>query len=244
MKSKISVLLVVMLICLTACININITVPEKNVAENYIEEAPVKEDIEKEKPASDNVNIISQLSDSERREVNIFLSNFSEAYYEPGNYYGEVESKISFAYIHASINYDNMTFYDDGYMGLSAANVDSILTRFFGSSVPHKTPENNKYWFYKNGNFLVPAASGESYSHFSIATSMIKRQDGNFDVQFNVYSDPSVLGGDIISDKTVYYLKDSEASAKYDFVQSGVAVLKPKMLNGKNTYEVVSYSVQ
>ncbi len=200
------------------------------------------EPMQKEEPAVPE-NQLKTMTAEQRREVNLFLSNFSEAYYNPnGGYYGEEEAKISFAHIHAGINLGDVTLFDGEYMGISADKVDEILTRFFGSSVPHRTPENGKYWFYDDGKFMMPAASGESYADFSIATEMRARADGNFDVSFNIYADPTVTGGDIISDKSVYSLTDAEAAAKYHFQGSGTAVLKPKTHNGSDTYELVSYS--
>ena len=72
---------------------------------------------------------------------------------------------------------------------------------------------------------------------------MTRGQDGNFDVTFNIYSDPSLSEGDVISDKTVFSLTDSEAASKYKYGGYGYAVLKEKVYNGENTYELVLYDV-
>ena len=89
----------------------------------------------------------------------------------------------------------------------------------------------------------TPAADGESYPCFSISTSMIPNGNGTYTVDFTIFSDPSVTGGDIITNKSVYSLSPESAARQYDYYSSGTAVIKPKMHNGSNTYELVSYSV-
>lgn len=192
-----------------------------------------------------SVSVLDSMSAAEKREINLFLSNFSEAYYDPDdNYYtSSAEQKINFAYLHAKINSPSYVIYENGYSGISAANVDKILYRFFGSTVSHTTPANSKWWRYKNGNFLIPSADGESYPDFSIATSMIANGNGTYTVEFNIYADPSVSGGDSISNSSVYSLTPSQATASYDYVTYGTAVVKPKVYNGNNTYELVDYNV-
>lgn len=206
--------------------------------EEHIEESePVREELPVE-------NLVDSMSDEERMNVSIFLSNLSEAEFTfDSDIYGETENLINFAYIHASINSQSMIITDGEYEGLSAANVDNILDRFFGYTVPHKTPENSKRWIYRNGYFLVPAAAGASFADFSIVTGMTKRDGGNFDVTFNVYTDPTIGGGNFITDKNIYYLTDSEAAERFEYSHSGRAVLRVKKRNGKDAYEIVSYTL-
>ncbi len=204
---------------------------------NKVESVPVYEELPVE-------NLVDSMSDEERMDVSIFLSNLSEAGFTfDSDKYGEAENLINFAYIHAIINSYSMIIVDGEYEGLSAANVDNILDRFFGYTVPHKTPENSKRWIYRNGKFLVPAAAGASFADFSIVTGMTKRDDGNFDVKFNVYTDPTIGGGNIITDKSIYYLTADEASERFKYCYSGKAVLKVKKRNGKDAYEIVSYTI-
>lgn len=257
MRSKLLVILMITSLLFSGCKSILVkTDNEKMVEETALateetvdvegqptiepEEEPEKKT--KEEPGDFDKNVLLDMSPEQRREVNIFLSNFSEAFYEPNQgYYSEAEAKISFAYIHSLINGYNTTFYEDNYMGISAKDVDNVLVRFFGSSVSHQTPPNSVCWIYKDGKFLMPAASGESYPYFSIATEMKKRPDGDFDVKFNIYSDPSITGGDMITDKTVYSLSNQDAASRYEQKGHGNAVLKSKVYNGSDTYEVVSY---
>ena len=122
-------------------------------------------------------------------------------------------------------------------MGLSASAVDYILNRFFGYTVPHKTPINSNEWKYRNGEFIARAASGGPEPDFTIATKMIKCSDGNYEVKFNVYHDGIGRAVDI------YALSVSEVESWCEHVGYGTAILRNKVFNGKNTYELVSYDV-
>ncbi|MBQ4528661.1 MAG: hypothetical protein II998_11395 [Clostridia bacterium] len=196
-----------------------------------------------------SVSILDTMSAPEKREVNIFLSNFSEAFYDPNNdYYTSFEEqKLSFAEIHLSLNSWNEVSYDYsnnyGYVVISAESVDRVLNRFFGSTIPHETPANSELWFYNNGKFYRPASSGESYTRFTIANSMYVNENGTYKVNFDIYYDSSLGGGAVLDDKTVYSLTPSQASLKYDYIGSGTAIVKPKVYNNSNTYELVDYNV-
>lgn len=189
-------------------------------------------------------NLILKMSDEKRMNVNLFLSNLSETFYDPDtDYYGENENLIRFAYLHAKLNWSKILVNDGDDEGLSAANVDTILERFFGHTVPHETPKNSRRWTYRNGHFFAPAADGAPYPDFTVVTSMTKRSDGYYDVGFNIYRDPSIVAGGSISDNSVYYLTDKQAAAKFEHCAEGKAVLKDKVYKGSDSYEVVSYSV-
>ncbi len=192
-----------------------------------------------------SVSMTASMSAAEYKELNLFLSNFSEAYYDPNDAYytNPDEQKIMFAYLHSLINYNGSIIYENGYYGIYASDVDKILNRFFGTTVPRQTPYNSKVWKYKNGKFLIPAADGESYGAFSLATGMYPNGDGTYRVTFNVYYDTDVMGGDIITDKTLYSLTPQTVYRRCSYEGNGVAIVKPKVYNGKNTYEIVSYSV-
>lgn len=229
--------IIITLFLLTSCVNTH-----SDVSSN--ENTP-STDVSTPNDEASQINLLDTMDSETFRGVNSFLSNFSEAgYKEFVDFYGEDESKISFAYIHALINYNKLTFYEGNYMGISASDVDEILNKFFGATVPHETPSNSQYWFYQDGKFLMPAAGGESYSKFSIAYNMTSESDGVYTIDFNVFSDPSVTGGNIITDKSVYSLTSDEASNKYQPVGHGQAVVKTKVYEGKEIFELISYSVK
>ena len=236
MKLRFMILLAASMLILTSCALVSTELPENQLSD-------VQQNQNRAESKTDE-DLVLEVDSSVAREVNLFLTNFSEVFYDPTlGFFGEAEEKIQFAYMHASINSPSLTFCKDGYTCISAKNVDSILESFFGSSVPHETPKDSKYWTFKDGNFVLAATAGKPCPNFSILTGMTRRQDGNFDVTFNIYSDPSLSEGNIISDKIVYSLTDSEAASKYKYAGDGRAVLKEKVFNEKNTYELVSYDV-
>ena len=186
----------------------------------------------------DTVNLLETMSHGEKTELNQFLSNFSEAYYNDAIYYSEDEGKISFAFIHSALNRKNTTIkYEGSYEGISAQEVDTILNRFFGKSVPHKTPENNLYITYKDGYFWKMAGDGETYSFFSIATDLREHTDGNFIAKFSVFHDGENPHDMLQSWYSLTY-DEAENDPRYSHSYDGEAILKKK--NG--TYEVVSYN--
>ncbi len=211
---------------------------EDEVSENISEEAPETNMPEK----TAEINLVESMSNAEKKEINIFLSNFSEAGYGEGNYGSEAEEKISFAYIHNFINNSSLVFRDGGagVYGISAANADQTLVRFFGESVPHATPENSVHWQYENGKFFFPAADGDNYATFSVATRMTDNYDGTFTVEFNTYNDKDPFEWP----KSEWYTYTDEYAARTcDFAYSGTAIVKEKVYNGSQTYELVDYKI-
>ncbi len=251
MKKRFLALLFVFVLMMSACTRTVIIDKGASDKENQNnetqerEEAPQKSEETPLPVQSEEENLLPEMSSGEKREVNIFLSNFSEAGYDPtSGYFSQDEALINFAFTHVYINSSSKVVAEDGYMGISASDTDAVLKRFFGKTVPHKTPAGSKIWIFRNNSFVIPVATGDSYGSFSIATKIRLRQDGNYEVDFNVYNDPEIVGGDKITDKTIYSLSDSQAAAKYDLIGRGIAVLKPKKHNGEETYEIVSYLVE
>ncbi len=194
----------------------------------------------KQEVQEESADLLPQKSADEVRALNIFLSNFAETFYFRGEMSNaDDERKINFAYTHLLINAPSRLAGNV----VSAAEVDAVLIKYFGSTVPHKTPKDSRMWKYEDGNFLAKIPGGDSYGDFAIATGLKKLPDGNFEASFHVYTHPDAYGGNIVSDPTLYSLTDSEAAASYQRAAQGTAVLKEKVYDGKETYELVSYDV-
>lgn len=203
------------------------------------EEEPTPESVKEPESPQTPADELSSLSSTERYELNIFLSNFAEAMYDPiGGYYYTEEEKISFVYTHALINSPSNLYYEDGYMGISQEYADATLRRFFGETISPVDLRDAKDWFFDGEYYLRPGADGEFYGYFSSAASLVENSDGTYDVTFNIYSDDREQE---ITDKSVYNLTSVAAAKSYDLVANGKATLKKKVHNGKNTYEVVYY---
>jgi len=192
-------------------------------------------------PQTGNDNLLDTMSRDERYQLNIFLSNFSEAKYMVHDK-NEIEQKIFFAFKHNMINVRSTELiYTDSQMGIAANDLDRTLIRFFGSTIPHETPAGAKYWHYENGNFMMTAAFGESCAYFSSCTSMKDNKNGTYDVTFNVYF--SADGPHNPIDNSWYYYTDEQAAASHQYEYSGSATIRPKVYNGTNTYELISYHI-
>jgi len=205
------------------------------VAEEKPEEDPAGEVDETEEEAGEK-EIFSELTEEERVELNKFISNFTEALCDESVNY-DAESKISFAFHHVFINGIEGVAYVGDMMGIKAEKADEILNRFFGESVPHESTDGG-YWTYEDGYFLMPAASGETYAYFAIATGMTDNGDGTYTVEFNEYFDPEAWEYPV----SAWYSLDAEtATARYDLLGSHKAIVKPKRANNKDTYEMIEF---
>ncbi len=199
-----------------------------------------------ENPKSENetkisLNVLNDMSDSQRKEVNIFLSNFSEAHYNK-TYNDSNEDKINFVYKHIMINTSgDEIIYDNGMTKISVSTVDRILNRFFGESIPHKTPADATSWEYSDGFFQMPSAEGESVAYFSIATNMKDNGNNSYSVNFDVYFNEKGPHDPI--PKECYTYTSDKAAKNYSYVYSGTATVKPKTVNGSETYKIISYSI-
>ncbi len=197
------------------------------------------------KPISNKyINIIDDMSASEHRSLNIFLSNFAESRFTEYNRKNEPDyySLIGFAYTHNLIN-TKKTFFEGEYMGISEKNANATIEKYFGITVPKKTAVDDfsgREWEYSDGNFLSYAASGAAYGYFAVAESMVDNGNGTYSVAFDKFSAPSPL--DAVPSEC-YDCDVESALHDYDYICSGKAVVKKKTYNGKETYELVKYQI-
>ncbi|MBR4721294.1 MAG: hypothetical protein IK057_05990 [Clostridia bacterium] len=185
----------------------------------------------------DSVNMITAMSEGERKAINVFFSNFSEAHFaEYSNGSQDNFSLISFAFTHNLINNNKKTIWQDEKMGISVTTVNQTLDRFFGVKVPPETADTGHGygWTYEDGSFWMPAASGESYDYYSIVNDMHDVGNGLFEVSYDAF----YAGYDELSDECYSYTID-EARKNSEYIYSATAIVKPKTYNGKKTYEIV-----
>lgn len=198
-------------------------------------EISINENIEESEYVSE-ADALETMSDEERRGINVFLSNFSEAQYGLGYFLDESEDRVNFAFVHNIINNKDfkVKLIRDNY-AISADLVDSTLRKYFGETVLHETPGAAEQWWYENKHFVTNASDGESYAYFSTATCVLRRKDGNYEVDFYVYFNANDPHGEI--DSQWYSMTAYEAQQYFEFCYDGKAVIKP--VNG--SYELVSY---
>ena len=156
------------------------------------------------------------LSDEQRYELNIFLSNFSEqnfhtiikwdevsntVRYLPGEFFdasaADPMDLAYFTWLYAKINANAaqmVTYEDYYYYGVDIATLNRYAMRFFNRTLDLSqiyTGEWNEYTGYSIvtvGDMVCrPAADGETYSCLSVAEHLYDLGDGTMWVEFVVY---------------------------------------------------------
>jgi len=182
------------------------------------------------KTNSTATNLLLSYNATQKYNLNIFLSNFSEAYLEYYDHNNVDPAKmISFAFVHDIINNNSAIKWDIGgsngsRMGIAASRVNTTLDRYFGISISHKSIG---HWQYDGSTYWTGASSGEGYGFFSVALSLEDRKDGTYTVKFNNYTFGQ--GNETVPKKYYGY---SDSDAKSDslctYRNSGTAIVKPK----------------
>lgn len=168
-------------------------------------------------------SIFNTLSQSDKKALNTFLSNFSEAGMKRYNSnYPDPDALLWFAYIHNEINNAGSTTYSGGKMGLSASQVDSTISKYFGISLPKKSSAK---WQYDGSYYWTDGASGEGHAYFSIAKNLYDNGDGTYTADFNTY----MLGyGDeeVRSSYYAYNISQAESDSFCSRTDAGTATMK------------------
>ena len=185
-------------------------------------------------------NLIDGMSKSERKKINIFLSNFSEAgfwYYDRYEYVDYYEL-IKFAYFHNEINTGKVKYTEDE-VGIAGETAAATVKKYLGVTLPLKTTYDGYggVWEYKDGWFWTEPETTGLHVCFSVAYDMVDNGDGTYTVYYDVFS---VDDADKTPEKCYEYTV-SEARKKYSYECSGDAVVKEKTYNGDKTYELISY---
>ena len=172
------------------------------------------------------------------RELNVFLSNFSEAFV--GNFHPKQENGydlLRFVLVHYMINdFDKITTINENemtYFCISKETVDHCLSRFFGVSLTPKdyAPADGSVFsfYFRDGNYLFPAAWGESYNQFTVVSDVNAQADGTNLVHYGVYALDIETYFDIgIPNELYNYTTDTIQNCGYEVerIETGTAVIK------------------
>ena len=197
-------------------------------------------------------NLLDSFSADEKKKLNIFFSNFSEAFmsdFDADNV--DINDMADFAYIHNFVNNrDNVfaekienPYYKNMCMGISEDTFDYTIQKYFGISVPHKTSvqqlSGGQYqgWIFDDGKVFRGAASGESYDIFSVVTELYDLGNGLYKAKLNTYHLPL----DTMS--SVYYAYDNNTALNdpdCEYWYPSDAVIKASQFNGDDVWQLVS----
>lgn len=174
-----------------------------------------------------------KLSDEEHRKINIFFSNFSEAYFP--NYDSKKDgfgSLVDFAYIHNKINNPKYIGIEGSEMYIDKGHVEKTIDKFFGRKITHQSIGDYNY---RSGRYYTWAADGESYDLFSQVDRLQDNKDGTYFAEISIY-----LADEI--EKTYYQPKKVwENTHSYNYIGRAEATIKPATVDGKATYQLLTY---
>lgn len=198
--------------------------------------------------ASDAYNTFTE---EQRKALNIFLSNFSEAYPILVDFDASVPNEaeiLDFLYRNVYFNMgDKLGFKtanipelygESGYETLSADYLDTLADVYFDGVVLHHPIAANTertLCAYRNGVYYFPGSGGAQITCFSVVESYVPAGDGSAQVTFTVYKaglDPKDLEGlkhGSVVRPEFYALTAQEARKKTNSIQAiatGTATVK------------------
>lgn len=186
----------------------------------------------------------------ERYKINIFLSNFSEQWFNNSSDAEFIvnlidpDQLIKFAYQWYTLNSEKSLEITDGsYAALTFDQVNYALDRYFGLTLSDDDFANSRFEI-RNQTIVIPYGAGESYPNFSVASEITEIGNGNYLVRFKIYSlIEAMSGGNKVTDKEWYSLTEAEASESsalmYD--SSGYAIVRPYQENGIDSFQLETY---
>ena len=180
-------------------------IPETEATENAYTEpedswiTPTEEVWEEETEAPTQPSVIEEyveLSENGiQKRINTFLSNFAEAYMF--EYPCDEYEMLQFAYIHAMLNNDGGIYQGSQRAYMLGTDVNSILYKYFGQTLPHPNfsvryyenydKNSRNYVDYDGENYYFENGGGEFYGYVAIVSGMIDHGD-YYTVNFAVFS--------------------------------------------------------
>lgn len=172
-----------------------------------------------------------------REKMNIFLSNFSEAYLTDYDYdrdHMDMEKIYDWVHIWTKINkghpYERRkeADYTHSYEWVSLEDVNKVTEKYLGITTTDSMASSleSDYFFYENGKFYAPAADGDTYAGLSIVTKVEDLGNNRLKLYFNGY-DFIYWDDEKLAD---YSQTDEEVSKNSDYVynNSGYAIVKKR----------------
>lgn len=202
---------------------------------------------------------LRRLSSDEQREINIFLSNFSEVWFHEADLYtfethyepfetadAEDAELIRLVFRHLLVNGFSVfgQTSDGSEVYLSLSKINSYAQRFFGRNV--SLEGFSLPGFRVSGDRVyMTYGVGDTYNHMTVAEEMWLQADGTYVVKFRIYAAGTAYGAGpgAIGDSSIYYLTPEKArnDPGVTYYRSGIAVVKPYQHNGRASYQLVAY---
>ena len=199
-------------------------------------------------------------------ESNIFLSNFIEQKVpsvDTENWTGNEFAKFIVSY--AYINEGGMALTgNDQYLGmtkeLSKDLFQEKMVRFFGfelsdeklNTLPISEPSSRGFaedgspqYYYDGNKIYTVAAFGGTVHALAVVDQILEFEDGQQEMQYKIYEidiarDGSVGGLNVTKEDYMKTPEEAESDEWYNLIGSGTALVRPKNIGDRNTYEVIS----
>ena len=192
---------------------------------------------------------LSTLSANDIKMLNIFLSNFSEAYVENIDT-SDMEAMIDFVCLNTLINYRENINYTNAqdvinpenghryFSWISEEYVAERVDRFFDVELRNVSTES---CYYYDGKYYYSGTDGDTYACFTKVTSATENTDGTITVEYDVYW----YDGDTYDQPPSYAYEgigSENLNGQFEYRYSGTAVVKPVQLGGEGyaNYKLVS----
>jgi len=178
-----------------------------------------------------------QMEKALKDKLDIFFSNFSEAYvapFENGNI--SDDSLISFAIHHIWINNSGWVEMKEHNGYIKDSYIDTTTYRYFGKKVSvHKSVQGYPY---ENGCYRFPLASGEAYV-FSQINKLYDLGNDFYKAEISIYVASSSFTGDIHG--TMDQWMRTEGANPPSLDKKMTAKIKKVNEDGKERYILISY---
>ena len=196
------------------------------------------------------VNLVETFTPEQQRAVNIFLSNFAEQNFK--KYPADDVSLLRFAFLHSKINLSgNVEYVANNQERISKNTVDTVLQRFFGHTIFHRTLEDKQYQFcyeYEDGYYYYQATDSEQHCNFAVVREMYLNEDGTYNVVFDIYHGEEYVADwgytRLIQPSDEYYVLSPDDIKNYPELKldgSGTAVIRDYIKsNSSSSYQMVS----
>lgn len=180
------------------------------------------------------------LSAAEQKKLNVFFSNFSEAYLEPftaGNI--SDDELIKFGVLHNFIN-NRKNFQRSGdYLMIKSDAVSKSIEKYFGNTFKAHNP--TKDYKYKDGYYFIQNTDGEAHT-FSQVASMSDAGGDRYVALVNVYTASSGWTGDEHASPKTW---GADGDEKPELTSKFKATFsKTKGENGEEVFKLIDYIKQ
>jgi outer membrane murein-binding lipoprotein Lpp len=175
------------------------------------------------------------LSTAQQKEINTFLSNFTEVFFsdyteEPSN-----EAMIDFAVRHNDINNPKLMQIKEYSGHLDKTHVERTVKKYFGRTVKHVRTQNYEF---DGTNYVIQLADGEMLP-MAVVEEMFDHKDGTYTVYFlEAFSFDYLHYGmtpQMLQDEMKKYPDEIEIGNKKK------AVVQRHDFEGKSIYKLLEY---